>query len=143
MLPFNTCSWLTPSRSPPLLVEDEDPDEPLPWSKSPPLPLLLPVAELPLEESVALDEALAEEEELESPESSPPEWLSVPGPEPERPGTVCGVDDGFLVAEDVPEAEDDDFDSPYDGFSPVARNEARIVGSLPSTTVLLLPEVSL
>ena len=89
---------------------------------------------VPLEESVLVAPIVPAAELLES-----PEWLSVPGPPPERPGMLSAVDDGVEAPEDVPEG----LDAPNDIFSPVASNEPRIVGSLPSTTVLLRPELEL
>lgn len=114
-----------------LLLELDEP-LPLPW-ENPPLPLL-PVEELPLEESteVALLDAAAEEL------LSDPEWLSVPGPPPERPGTVSAV---FVAL--LPEEVAEGSTLPASISSPVAINEARTVGSLPSITVSLVPAILL
>jgi hypothetical protein len=118
-----------PSLVAPLLF-DELPELPLPCEN----PLELPVDELPLPESVAVAAPVdAEDEELESLLESLPEWVSVPGPEPLRPGTVCTVE--LAVA---PE-EADEAEAPSVMFVPVARKEERIVLSFPSTTVLFVP----
>ena len=79
-LPFITRSCVPPSLFAPLLFDELD-ELPSPCEN----PLELPVAALLLPESVAL--AVDEDEELESLLESP-EWVSVPGPEPVRPGTV-------------------------------------------------------
>jgi hypothetical protein len=92
------------------------------------------VAALPLE-SVAVEASpeVADEELLESALLESP-WLSVPGPDPVRPGIVCAV---VLGLDAEPDADEET--APSVMFVPVARKEERIVGSLPSTTVLFVP----
>jgi hypothetical protein len=122
-LPPRTFSWLAPSLSAPLLVVDPE-LEPLPWL-NPPLPLLLLlVEELPVEAVVAVD---AEETE----ELLPAPWLSTPL-FPLRPGTVSTDEEG-TAPEAVPEG------APALMSVPVPRKDDRTVGSLPSTTVSLVP----
>jgi len=134
MLPFITRSC-PPSLSAPLLLDELDEELPPPCVN--PFEELL-VAALPLPESVAVelpaDVAVEDDESLlpELPEL--PLWPSVPGPEPVRPGTVCTVELAFAAEPDA-----DDEEAPRVMFVPVARKEERIVGSLPSTTVLFVP----
>ena len=128
-LPFITRSW-PPSLSAPLLLEELE-ELPSPCENE---FEELEVAALPPDESVA--EALpaeVAEELLESSLPELPEWLSVPGPDPVRPGTVCTVE----LAEAPDEA--DDADAPRVMFVPVARKEDRTVSLSPSTTVLFVP----
>jgi hypothetical protein len=108
------------------------------------LELLPPPCENPLEEldvALPLPESVAvavpvevPDEELLSELPELPEWLSVPGPEPDRPGTVCTVE-----LEEEAEAVPDDDDAPSVMLVPVARKEERMVLSFPSTTVLFVP----
>lgn len=105
---------------------------PPPWEN--PFEELL-VAALPLPESVAVAVPVSVEvEDEESLLSELPLWLSVPGPDPVRPGTVCTVE---LALAAEPDADDEE--APKVMFVPVARKEERTVGLLPSTTVLFVP----
>lgn len=133
-----TFSWLAPRRSPLLGVSEEEPPDPEPCWKPPLLPPL-PLSEPPA--SVGVEPILETGDELspESPESPEvPEWVSAPGPAPERPGIVAAV---LLGLDPLLVAEDSTF--PASMSSPVAINEARTVGSLPSMTVLFVPKAEL
>jgi len=86
--------------SAPLLLDDEDdPEDPLPWEKS---PLLAPVLDDALlsEDAVELllpDALVEDEEELLSSPACP----SVPGPAPERPGIVAASEVEVLDPDDA------------------------------------------
>ena len=85
-LPFITRSCVPPSLSAPLLDDELELELELPSPCENPLEPLVAAAPLPESVPVAVDTDDIDDAELESPEL--PEWLSVPGPEPVRPGTV-------------------------------------------------------